>query len=85
MKKLKLILGSFVLLFSSSCGILENVVESPAVVDAVGLDFSACVGNADVCLEFFLDNDELLFGQNLDWAFFIGLLENYSNDNSRSQ
>jgi len=67
MKKINFFIGAviFITAVLAGCGVFENIVESPPVVDVLGLDYSACVGDGfDVCLEFLLDNDEALLGQD---------------------
>ena len=80
--KRNILLGAvvFVAVVLAGCGVFENIVESPPVVDVLGLDYSACVGGGfDVCLEFLLDNDEALLGQDAN-DFLLDLLESVNSN-----
>ena len=77
MSKRNVFIGAmvFAAVLFAGCGIVENITESPPVVDVLGLDYSACVGGGfDVCLEFLLGNDEALLGQDAS-DFLLDLLE----------
>jgi len=70
MKKLcALIFAAVLTVTTAGCGALENIVGSDPVVDLLGLDYSACVADKDsfdTCFEFIRDNDQALFGANIE-------------------